>query len=280
MFSGLLPPFYLKHLSEFEASYLDSTLKFYSGLPSQQQLWSLLDAEWINLNCTHHPSDPNVGLYYRHPVWLLNGIYAEHDPVSQGHRHRIAEKLSSLGCHLICDLGGGFGTLPRILSSYNPTAHIDILEPYAHPLARALASSLCNVRYADELKRTYDLFVCTDVLEHIPDPLEYICSTTSHLRLNGYLFIAQSFSPEILCHIPSLFHLQYCLPSIMRILGFRSVTALSYGVLYQKYTQPRLRLAYQVSKFFYYIFVSKPFGTRLSNALISRISFLLHKLLP
>ena len=78
-FNSLVVPLVWENLPELERSYLINVFERYEGYPSLQQLWQLMDEQWqARLRSTG--LDERVNAFYRHPVWLLNGLYIEQDP--------------------------------------------------------------------------------------------------------------------------------------------------------------------------------------------------------
>jgi len=77
-----------------------------------------------------------------------------------------------------------------------------------------------NIRFVSELStQSVDLLVCTDVLEHVPDPIALLAAMVDAVRPGGHLLIANCFYPVILCHLPCTFHLRYSFDSFCRALG-------------------------------------------------------------
>ena len=42
-------------------------------------------------------------------------------------------------------------------------------------------------------KNQYDVVICLDVLEHVPDPPEFVKTITSYIKLNGHLIVHAPF---------------------------------------------------------------------------------------
>ena len=79
------------------------TQEYLSGLslerPSVEWVWGEMDRIWyeLGLNNLRKISLQNIGEFYRHPVWTMNGIFTMSDPISLRHRRAIAAFLKSCG---------------------------------------------------------------------------------------------------------------------------------------------------------------------------------------
>ncbi|NJD06657.1 MAG: methyltransferase domain-containing protein [Methylococcaceae bacterium] len=190
-------------------------------LPTVQQIWALMDLVWSDLGCDeHHPCARLLDAYYRHPIWLLNGLFVDQDPESLGHRKAIAHWIANQRCTTVLDFGGGFGTLARSIAAVSP-ARIDICEPHPSDCALALATDQPSIRYVAEPHGPYDCVVCTDVIEHVTEPLQLLSCLTQATAMGGHLLLAPCFEPFIRCHLPSTFHLKHTFGVYTRLLGLR-----------------------------------------------------------
>lgn len=192
---------------------------------SLQRLWSLMDRVWDESGCDSGQFDADAyATFYSHPIWLLNGIFIEQDPVSMQHRHAIATAVSSLNPSSVVDFGGGFGTFSRLLAEACPSARIDICEPYPPMHGLEAAKNYPNIHYVTQLRLSfYDVLVCTDVLEHVFAPLQLLTEFRAAVKPGGHLVIANCFYPVIKCHLPSTFHLRYTFDLFARLLGLAVV---------------------------------------------------------
>jgi len=225
-------------LTHHERQAIIKMLESVDGELNLQSLWALMDEAWLDLGCAEHPLTQHyLDAFYRHPVWALNGIFIEQDEESMTHRRAFADALSSLNPRQVLDVGGGFGTLARIISERSPAASISILEPYPSQCMIKLCSANNQIRFVDQFEDGfYDILVCTDVLEHVTDPLRLLVKMISSVRVGGYLLIANCFEPVIACHLPSTFHLRYSFDDFCSRLGLRKLDSidLPYGSMYQK----------------------------------------------
>jgi hypothetical protein len=231
-FNRLVAPLVREHLGEAERSYLHSVFERYQGYPSLQQLWQLMDEQWQAHGCDPLQMDERVTAFYRHPVWLLNGLFIEQDPQSLAHRQAFTDWVKQKAPTRVADFGGGFGGLARFIGAALPQASVEVVEPNPHPAAIALASDTPNVRFVPELTGDYDLLIATEVFEHVPDPIALAASTASHLRIGGRYLIANCFAPVIACHLPQLFHLSIGWDQAMRAMGLQPQETVQYGRSY------------------------------------------------
>jgi SAM-dependent methyltransferase len=231
-FDRFVASFVLEHLGDTERSYLLSVFERFQGYPSLQQLWQLMDEQWQAHGCDPLQIDERVSAFYRHPVWLLNGLFIEQDPQSLAHRQAFTAWVTQQAPVRVADVGGGFGGLARLIGAALPQASVEVLEPYPHPAAIALAADSPNVRFVPELTGDYDLVIATDVFEHVPDPIALAASTASHLRIGGRYLMANCFVPVIACHLPQLFHLSFGWDQAMRAMRLQSFQKVLYGQSY------------------------------------------------
>jgi hypothetical protein len=231
-FNQFVAPLVREHLGEAERSYLHSVFEHYQGYPSLQQLWQLMDEQWQAHGCDPLQTDGRVSAFYRHPMWLLNGLFIEQDPQSLAHRQAFTAWVTQQAPARVADFGGGFGGLARFIGAALPQASVEVVEPHPHPAAIALAEDTPNVRFVPELTGDYDLLIATDVFEHVPDPIALAASTASHLRIGGRYLIANCFAPVIACHLPQLFHLSIGWDQAMRAMGLQPLEKVQYGRAY------------------------------------------------
>jgi 2-polyprenyl-6-hydroxyphenyl methylase/3-demethylubiquinone-9 3-methyltransferase len=170
-----------------------------------------MDQVWLKTGCSQSNYEPSkYRNFYADPVWLLNGMYIEQDPVSMGHRHSIANAVATLGAKQILDFGGGFGTLARLIADRLPSSQVFVYDPFPPAHGVEACKKHQNITFIDTLTlRRFDALVCTDVLEHVHDPLGLLAKIVATVEPGGHLFIANCFEPVILCHLPCTFHLRY-----------------------------------------------------------------------
>ncbi len=207
-----------------------------------EEIWQLMDDVWDSLGCNDIKNEPEkVSLFYSHPVWLLNGLFIEQHNVSILHRHAIADWINVNNNDIISvlDYGGGFGTLARLIAGKNQEVVVDIYEPHPSQLALEKLKAYSNVKFISSLKKQYDCLVCTDVLEHVPDPLSLLAEMIESVKIDGYLVIANCFYPVIKCHLPETFHLRYSFNQFTSLMGLDTIGSCngSHATIYKKIRQ-------------------------------------------
>lgn len=183
---ALIPSTTLAHIAPAEQHWLLDIFKRCGGnYPTLEDIWSLMDEAWAGTHCDPLCMDSRMHDFYRHPVWLLNGLFIEQHVPSQVNRQCFTEWVVRQSPRRVADYGGGFGGLARMIGIACPEAIVEVIEPHPHPAAIALATNTVNVRYQPELTGEYDILIATDVFEHVPDPLALVESTATHLRNDG-----------------------------------------------------------------------------------------------
>ncbi len=115
-------------------------------------------------------------------------------------RRRIGKFLyKNVGQHLdILTIGDGLGVDSVYLTRAGH--HVTYCETSvcARAFARKLfADSATDVNVLDDQNHiphnSYDVVICLDVLEHVPDPTEFVKTITTYLKPNGYLIVHAPF---------------------------------------------------------------------------------------
>ena len=192
-----------------------------------------------------------VGRFYGHPVWILNGIFAERDAISRSHRTAIAHHVLRLGATRIADYGGGSGVLARIIASLAPSSQIDIVEPYPFPYFLAALKGQPRVRFVESLGSDYEVVIAQDVLEHVDDPVETAMKLAIATKPGGILIFANSFWPEIKCHLPATFYLRHQFSLVMRAAGLEylgRIDGLPHGQLFRTGPEVNATAAHRAAK--------------------------------
>lgn len=232
-----LPPLILENLDNYELEYLGRMLSTYGGFPSLNQIWNLLDEQWVLHDCDPNVIDERVFKFYQHPVWLLNGLFIEQHPLSMKQRLGFADWIVNKNPKRIADFGGGFGTLARMIGSALPFVNIDVVEPHPHKASIALASTTSNVNYVSELSGRYDIIIATDVFEHVLNPISLAVETAQYLNLGGHYLIANCFLPVIKCHLPQNFYLLPAWDFILEKIGLTPLEIVEYGRSYARFNE-------------------------------------------
>jgi SAM-dependent methyltransferase len=215
------------------------------------QLWRAVDAVWDDMKLDNRrPDEQRLAQYYRHPVWLLKGVFTEADPESLGHRRAISDwlvdKLHHDQVSWALEFGGGFGTLARMIAAAGIA--VDVLEPYPHALAVKRSWLFSALEFVRAPRPPYDALVAMDVLEHVPDPAALLVDLTRLVRRDGFLLFQNHFAPCIKCHLPGTFHLASTFDQLAALCGLTPVGRIdgSYASAYRKAAErvpSRLRLA-------------------------------------
>lgn len=205
------------------AKYLSDS-EYVNGI-DLKRLWQLLDQTWDDLSeSQQNPSNLSNFLYnyYQHPVWLINAAFSESDRETICDRLAAVRLITHVHPRKILDFGGGIGTVARLCYLNLPQAEIidvvDITE-FRHTITQYL-SDFPTIRVLEKPEPTYDAVICTEVLEHLIDPISTVVEINQLLRIGGSFAASWSFFPCIKCHLPQNFHLRRLMPWIIRSLGF------------------------------------------------------------
>lgn len=206
--------------------------------PSVEVIWGEMDRAWSACGCSNAEYDEDrYAAFYRHPVWLLNGMFVEQEETSQQHRRAIAAHIAGAAPGAVVDFGGGFGTLARMIARAAPSTRIEICDPFPPQPGVTSCRPFANIAFVPRLEADrYDALVSTDVLEHLHDPLRTLAEMIGAVRVGGQLLIANNFYPVISCHIPSAFHLRHSFDQFCECLGLRVLGACegSHAVVYER----------------------------------------------
>ncbi len=228
-----------KNLTDTEKEMIQTLVNSYSeSFPlNLEEMWMALDLVWDNLGCDNILHDwEKIGEFYDHPVWLLNGLFIEQHDESMAKRHAISDWLVNNGFKRIVDFGGGFGTLTRLIAEKDNSISIHIFEPHPSEFGLKRVKEYGNVKMVGKLERNYDCLVCTDVLEHVPEPLKETAKMIKCVQIGGHLLIANCFDPVIKCHLPQTFHLKYTFDLFAKLMGLQVIGNLvgSHATIYKK----------------------------------------------
>ena len=186
-------------------------------------LYRLMDEVWFACGCDpNHYDESSYGAFYRHPIWLLNGIFIEQHSESLGHRWAIAEAIRAKGSARVLDFGGGFGTLARMIAASRPECTVDIWDPFPPQHGIEACAPYPGIHFVSSPQDdAYDALVCTDVLEHVHDPLTLLADMVRKVRVGGVLIIYNCFYRVIQCHLPCTFHFLHTFDEFCRLLGLK-----------------------------------------------------------
>lgn len=190
-------------------------------LPSVEWIWSEMNRVWQDQGLDNRVSldKQDIGRYYSHPIWLVNGIFTALDKESVRHRQAIRQFLDRNGLNQIADYGGGSGVLANIITE-NENTTVDIIEPYPADFYVNKYQHNHQINYIpDFAHHDYQAVIAQDVLEHVENPVKTAFTIASHARNHGYLIFANCFYPVIECHLPRTFYLRHTFPLIMKAMG-------------------------------------------------------------
>ena len=243
-------------------------LRVYKKWPlALEQMWALMDMVWDEQDCDNRElDDEKISTYYRHPVWLLNGLFIESHELSMEHRDSISDWIVNHDIDSMLDYGGGFCTLSRMVNDKSSNITIDILEPFPSQVSRKIIEPCKQIRFVDEMPQVYDCIVALDVLEHVPDPLRILADMIKGTRLGGTLLIGNCFLPVIKCHLLQTFHFESSFQVIAEKMNleFQGVVDNCHAHIYQKVSESpfrwwRIRRAEMLSKLNYRLRNTHPF---------------------
>jgi len=246
--NDFLDSYVIDNLKKSEKEYLEKVFLKFNGYPNLEQIWDLLDEQWRAHNCSQDVQDEKIMEFYRHPVWILNGLFVDQDPESISNRKLFAKAVIKKSPKRVLDFGGGFGGLARIISRIDSEIKIDIFDEFPFSIGESILKNYQNIDYVHEIKEKYDVIIATDVLEHLFDPIGVVHSSSQYLNFGGTYLIANCFFPVILCHIPSTFHLEYSFDIIMQKLGFDTGRTVLYGKEYVRINNGDLGQARDIEK--------------------------------
>lgn len=205
-----------------------------------EEIWALMDLVWEEMGLDNLKLDQEkLVKYYGHPVWLLNGLFAESHALSMEHRNLIADWIGGKKVDRLLDYGGGFCTLGRLIAEKSPPSSVNILEPYPSNTSLKIIERHPEINFVDEISGHYDVIVALDVLEHLEDPLLTLSEMAGGLHKDGYLLLGNNFWPVIKCHLPRNFYLRTCFQDIAARMNlkFEGVLSGSHVEVYRKYTE-------------------------------------------
>ena len=224
-------------LTESQKKYIEFLPK---DVPSVEWVWAEMDRVWDECGLDNKKpfSEQDIGSFYGHPVWIMNGLFTEIDPASIGHRKAIASYYRDRDILKIADYGGGSGVLAEQVVLGHKNASVDIVEPYASDFFIKKLSAYPTVNFVSDYGHTnYDCVIAQDVLEHVENPIETAYKMSCHVKEGGYVIFANCFYPVIKCHLPSTFYLRHTFRYFMKKMGLVFVERMpgaEHALVYQK----------------------------------------------
>ena len=130
--------------------YID--IENYKKLPEIDYYRSWIDKVWTDMDMNKHNHDQTKLLdFYRHPIWIIVGVFSECKPNSVINRfnHSCCLGFIQKKDLMIFESGGGYGALARIILSRfgERISEYDIIEPYVNSLTNLLSEPFSNLSY-------------------------------------------------------------------------------------------------------------------------------------
>jgi len=200
----------------------DYLLNLPKDLPSMQWVWDEENRIWdlLGLNNKKPLLEQDIGSYYSHPVWIMNGLFSEADPLSKRHHIEIIKFIDENNIKKIADYGGGSGVFAFFLVSQNSSIEVDIVEPYASEFFKEKMLPYTTANFVNDFTcNNYDAVITQSVLEHVENPIETAFKMASNVREGGLVIFADCYYPVIKCHLPSAFYLRHTFKFIMKKMG-------------------------------------------------------------
>jgi 2-polyprenyl-6-hydroxyphenyl methylase/3-demethylubiquinone-9 3-methyltransferase len=212
-------------LSQGKRQTIESLLaKSSNNPPELEDIWHLMDNVWDEIGCDNKKPDwDKISEFYKHPVWILNGLFIEQHDISMQHRHAISDWAIKNKLKHVLDYGGGFGTLARLIAAKDISVLIDIYEPHPSEYAILKTKDYPNIHFVKSLNKQYECLISIDVLEHVSNPLNIFAKMIELTEVNGYILVANNFWPVIKCHLPATFHLRYTFNMFADLMGLELV---------------------------------------------------------
>lgn len=223
----------LKFIKPDDKLWLTEVFKRFSGFPTLDALWKIMDEIWEEYGCDDRNLDYRVENFYSHPVWLLNGLFIEQHQESISNRQAFTKWVIGQKPKRIADYGGGFGTLARMIAKSCPDTDVEIIEPHPHQLAIERSNNFNNLSYQKKLDGKYDILIATDVFEHVLDPLSLAAKTSMSLKTNGHYLIANCFEPVIKCHLSQYYHFYHTFNRALEAMNLEIVEEVIYGTVFK-----------------------------------------------
>lgn len=242
-------------LNDAEANYINGLPQ---AVPDVEWVWSEMDRIWdeFGLDNKRPLTGQPIADFYKHPVWLMNGIFTAIDPDSIRHRCAMAEFIKNQSSAYVADYGGGSGELALRIAEGIKVTEVDIIEPFPSGLSEDKVQSEKKINFVNLLgKNKYDVIVAQDVLEHVENPIALVIGMTKAVKPEGLIIFANCFYPVIKCHLPKTFHLRHTFTILMKIFGLQFICQIpdaEHALVFKKTTglhTKRLRLFEGISKF-------------------------------
>lgn len=145
-------------------------------------------------------NDKLTEFYSRTDAFLYELIVWNFNKRKRRMRRRIGKYLyKNIGQHLnILIIGDGLGVDSIYLTSAGHRVTYFETAAYAQAFAKMLFADYAkDINVLDDPNQipenAYDVVICLDVLEHVPDPPEFVKTITGYIKLNGHLIVHAPF---------------------------------------------------------------------------------------
>lgn len=167
--------------------------------PTLEDTRASLAAEW---NRRSPASPEEIAAFYRESECLGDDLEAWHaTPERQEWTQAIVEIARNNGVKSVLDVGAGTGRDLKALVKAIPVIQTTSVEPN-DTLRRNLFDSYPDISQVDG---DFDLVVCIDVLEHVPDPDALLAEIMARVKLGGLLIEATATHDQSTpLHLPQL----------------------------------------------------------------------------
>jgi ubiquinone/menaquinone biosynthesis C-methylase UbiE len=143
-------------------------------------------------------------------------------------RNNALSSFIKLGCKSLLDYGAGIGRDSLFFASSGiKVTYYDMneyLRKFAEDSANSKQIQLITTTNIESLSNgSFDSIYCTEVLEHVPNPLKELKRMRRLIKRGGYLLTTESFGSvgdKFLTHLPSLAVYSGQLPSLADKAGF------------------------------------------------------------
>lgn len=169
--------------------------------PSLESTREALADEWNRRNPV---GDDGIAEFYRESQCLGADLDAWHETAErQAWTSFIVDVAQKNGISSILDVGAGGGHDLRALRAGLPDAYLVAVEPNEPLLQKLEANEIAsNIMIVDD---EFDLVVCIDVFEHVPDPEALLIEVAARTRVGGLLIEASATcDQDTPLHLPEL----------------------------------------------------------------------------
>jgi len=166
------------------------------------------------------------GLYYDKAIDPYNGDFIEVSLQLSRSRLMLLKKYVDFVSSLkVLDIGAGNAQFSKALKEQNNKSIYDAVEPDSKVSSHY--GNHVDSRYSainEVEKKDYDIVVLNQVLEHVPDPVDFLSLISKFIRQGGYIYIDvpnqdHLYKSRVDTHI--LFWNHKCLINLVEKIGFK-----------------------------------------------------------